>query len=112
MEKEGIRSADFDIQSEQDKALAQIFSILSESGSAELIGGFFSCLFTPSELRDIATRWLLVKEIDRGTTQREIARKLHISLCRITRGSRELKKEGSAFRKMLDMEKKDPTREG
>ena len=53
-------------------------------------------------MNDFAKRWLLVREIDKGTTQRDIAKKFHISLCKITRGSRELKKEDSAFRKLLD----------
>jgi hypothetical protein len=44
-----------------------------------------------------------VKEIARGTPQREIAKDLGLSLCKITRGSRELKKEGSPFRKMLEL---------
>ena len=43
------------------------------------------------------------KEIDAGVTQREIAKKYNMSLCKITRGSKELRKENSAFRKMLDI---------
>ena len=53
----------------------------------------------------MASRWLLVKEIDKGTTQREIAKAFSMSLCKITRGSRELQKSDSAFRKMLEMSK-------
>ena len=63
---------------------------------------FIEWLFTPAERKDIANRWLLVKEIDKGTTQREIARKFGMSLCKITRGSKELSKPDSAFRKVLD----------
>ena len=48
-------------------------------------------------------RWLLLKEINKGTTQREIARKYNMSLCKITRGSKELQKPDSAFLKMLKM---------
>ena len=59
----------------------------------------FSIVF----LQNIANRWLLVKEIDAGTTQREIANKFSMSLCKITRGSRELNKADSAFRKMLEL---------
>ncbi|NLK61659.1 MAG: transcriptional regulator, partial [Treponema sp.] len=40
---------------------------------------------------------------DVGTTQREIAKKMGLSLCKITRGSRELKKEDSPFKKMIDL---------
>lgn len=84
-------------------ALKEMCTLLAESGDPQFISEFFECLFTKSELKDFASRWMLVREIDRGTTQREIARKFHISLCKITRGSRELKKEGSAFRRMLLM---------
>ncbi len=92
---------------EQNEALSELFGILALNNDAKSIADFFSCLFTPSELQDFATRWLLVKEIDKGTTQREIAQKYHISLCKITRGSKELKKNESAFRKILDDAKKN-----
>ncbi|MBO5136874.1 MAG: transcriptional regulator [Spirochaetaceae bacterium] len=84
------------------QGLDEICGILSETDDQQLIKDFFVCLFTPAELEDISKRWLLVKEIDKGTTQREIARMFSMSLCKITRGSKELKKENSAFRKMLD----------
>ena len=60
------------------------------------------CLFTPAECADFADRWILVKEIDKGTTQREIAKQFNMSLCKITRGSKELNKKDSAFRTVLD----------
>jgi TrpR family transcriptional regulator, trp operon repressor len=66
-----------------------------------LIEEFFFSLYTPAEADEIAKRWALVKEIARGRPQREIAKELGLSLCKITRGSRELKKEGSAFKRML-----------
>ncbi len=83
-------------------ALREMCNLLAKNGNPDFIYDFFGCLFTPAEMNDFAKRWLLVREIDKGTTQREIAKKFHISLCKITRGSRELKKEDSAFRKLLD----------
>lgn len=83
------------------KELCKIFRSSDES----LVYDFICCLFTPAELIDITNRWLLVKEIDKGTTQREIAKQFKMSLCKITRGSKELNKEGSAFRKILDLQK-------
>ena len=68
----------------------------------QLVREFCECIFTPAEIKDLVNRWLLVKEIDKGTTQREIARKFGMSLCKITRGSKELSKPDSAFRKVLD----------
>ena len=92
------------LENEQNEdAIMEICTLLSEIDDKELIYSFFGCLFTTAELKDFSNRWHLVKELDAGTTQREIARKYGMSLCNITRGSREMKKEGSAFRIVLDM---------
>lgn len=76
------------------------------SNDEQLVKDFCECLFTPAEIKDIVNRWLLVKEIDKGTTQRDIAKNFGMSLCKITRGSKELNKKDSAFRRVLDAEKK------
>ncbi|HUW41029.1 MAG TPA: Trp family transcriptional regulator [Rectinemataceae bacterium] len=89
---------------QNDDIVSANFAEMSRALSAaepQLIQDFLYSLFTPSEADEIAKRWALVKEIARGTPQREIARALGLSLCKITRGSRELKKEGSSFRRML-----------
>jgi TrpR family trp operon transcriptional repressor len=83
-------------------SIEELSTVLAETTDREWIRRFLYDLLTPSEIREIAGRWLLVREIDRGTTQREIARKFSLSLCKITRGSRELKKPNSAFRYMID----------
>ncbi len=87
-------------------ALREMCSLIAANHDSQTIYDFFECLFTPAELKDFAMRWLLVKEIDKGTTQREIAKKFGMSLCKITRGSRELKKPDSAFRRFLDLAEK------
>jgi TrpR family transcriptional regulator, trp operon repressor len=71
------------------------------SADPSLIEEFLFSLFTASEADEIAKRWALVKQIANGRPQREIAKDLGLSLCKITRGSRELKKEFSAFKRML-----------
>jgi TrpR family trp operon transcriptional repressor len=81
--------------------LAELADILAKTGDSATIELFFRNILTPAETADIAARWALVKALDKRTPQREIARNLGLSLCKITRGSRELKKPGSAFRKML-----------
>lgn len=85
------------------QSIEEICSLLSEINDEKLIFDFFGCLFSKSELQDFGNRWNLVKELDAGTTQREIAKKYSMSLCNITRGSKELKKDDSAFRKVLDI---------
>lgn len=86
-----------------EETLDELCSLIVKSGDEKFLKEFFKCLFTTPELKDISNRWLLVKEIDKGTTQREIAKNFSMSLCKITRGSKELAKEDSAFRKMLNL---------
>jgi TrpR family trp operon transcriptional repressor len=81
--------------------LGELSRVLAETGDRELIESFLRCLLTPAETADIAARWALVKSLREGLSQREIAKLLGLSLCKITRGSRELKKPNSAFQRML-----------
>ena len=76
---------------------------LFEGQNLGFVKSFFECIFSPSERKNFSERWLLVKELDSGVTQREIARKYNMSLCKITRGSKELQKKDSAFRRMLEI---------
>jgi TrpR family trp operon transcriptional repressor len=81
--------------------LGELSRVLAETEDRELIESFLRCLLTPAETADIAARWALVKSLREGLSQREIAKLLGLSLCKITRGSRELKKPDSAFQRML-----------
>ncbi|MBP5697409.1 MAG: transcriptional regulator [Treponema sp.] len=96
-----VKNTESLLNEEKTDAIEEICSLLAKIDDKNLIMEFFECLFTKSELKDFSNRWHLVKELDAGTTQREIAKKYNMSLCNITRGSRELKKENSAFRKVL-----------
>lgn len=90
-----------------DHAVSENLGELSRAFAAtddpEFIEAFLRSLLTPAETADIATRWALVKALQRGIPQREIAKEFGLSLCKITRGSRELKKAGSPFKLMLDL---------
>jgi TrpR family transcriptional regulator, trp operon repressor len=81
--------------------IAEMSAAIFSADNPELIEGFLYSLFTPAEADEIAKRWALVKSLSQGRPQREIAKDLGLSLCKITRGSRELKKPDSPWRKML-----------
>jgi TrpR family trp operon transcriptional repressor len=66
------------------------------------MASFFEEIFTPKELKDLELRWELLKELHAGQTQRSIAARHKISLCKITRGSKVLKKQGSITKRLLD----------
>ncbi len=60
-----------------------------------------AALLTPREREEIALRWKLVRMLEAGLTQRAIAERLGVSLCKITRGSRELKSGRAGFRRIV-----------
>ena len=86
-----------------DMSRIQISEVFAAVDDPALIREFFTCLFTPSEIREFSLRWALVNEILEGRTQREISRRFGMSLCKITRGSRELKRENAPFKRMIDI---------
>ena len=70
------------------REVAEAFASLK---TADDVRRFLGELCTPSECRDIALRWHLMKRLLDGVPQRAIAKDLGLSLCKITRGSRVLK---------------------
>jgi len=83
--------------------LGEMAATLASTDDPALIEAFLNSLLTKAEVDEIAKRWALVKRIAEGVPQRTIASELGLSLCKITRGSRELKKAGSPFRRMLEL---------
>jgi len=82
--------------------LQEIVGRLVEIDDPGLLERFFRQILTPKEVQDLSSRWELVKLLKKGISQREIARRLHLSLCKITRGARELKKPNSALREVIE----------
>lgn len=87
---------------DRDKSLRELSLALSKTDDVDLIRSFLNCLLTNNELDEVASRWALVKMLDSGLSQRKIASALGLSLCKITRGSKELQKKDSAFKRMID----------
>jgi len=88
-----------------EENLAELASALAATNDAALIKDFLRRLLSPSEAADVAARWALVKALEQKIPQREIAKTLGISLCKITRGSREMKNPSQAFQKILALTK-------
>jgi len=84
--------------------IAEIAAALAKTDDGDFIADFLRCLLTPAEIADVAARWALVKDLKRKVPHREIAKNLGVSLCKITRGSRVLKKPGSAFARIFSPE--------
>ncbi|MEH0020809.1 MAG: Trp family transcriptional regulator [Desulfobacter sp.] len=82
-----------------DQELLEVVLSITEKDE---LNAFFNDLFTPAELDDISLRWKLLKDLHKGMTQRKIAEKYGISLCKITRGSKVLKNKDSVVLKVLN----------
>ncbi len=83
-----------------DYVLRELASVFSKLEASEVFD-VFQAILTPREREKIALRWKLVCMLEEGVAQRTIASKLGISLCKITRGSHELKFGPAAFRKAV-----------
>jgi len=84
-----------------EKELKEISQFLAQNDDEKVILRFLKSLLTQAELKSIASRWQIVKLLDQGVPQRKIAKDLHLSLCKITRGSKELKKRNSILKKAI-----------
>ena len=84
--------------------LSELAQLLARIDDPSFVEAVLSALLTPAEAKDLSARWELVKRLDRGESQRQIAKELQLSLCKITRGSRELKKPQSALKALLEQQ--------
>jgi TrpR family trp operon transcriptional repressor len=89
------------------KPLAEIAAVLCGIQDPKTMDQFLRELFTGGELATLELRWRLLKDLFDGTPQRKIAETHRISLCKITRGSKVLKKRGSVVRKILEAARGD-----
>lgn len=81
--------------------MEKLAKVLAEITDARVMEMFLGEILTRKETKDLALRWQLLIELHDGKTQRSIARKHGISLCKITRGSKILKKQDNVTVKLL-----------
>lgn len=84
-----------------EENIQRLSEYLAQMSDAVKINQFLHELLTPAEIKDLDSRWEIIKLLEQGVTQRKIAVQLHVSLCKITRGSKELKKDSSHLREAV-----------
>ncbi len=105
----GNRKRQDEMDKEALEAYDDIINVFAATTDEEDMKALFDDMFTESERRDLVTRWLLMKDIFQGKPQRQIASDRSLSLCKITRGSRMLKKENGFMRRLLLSRSEDNT---
>lgn len=90
--------------------LADICNVLCEITDPGQMQKFLAEMLTPSECRDLALRWELMRQLKKGIPQRKIASELGISLCKITRGAKILKQNHSVSKHYLKAGESDESK--
>ncbi len=66
-----------------------------------LFDAFLRDILTPAEYREIAERWQIIKQLEQGSTQRDISRDLGVAIGTVTRGSRILENPTGGVNQMI-----------
>ena len=80
----------------------QLSDIINSLKTSEEVNKFFHELLTESEINVLSKRWRILNMLNDGCTQREIAKELNVSLCKVTRGSRILKDKNAIVTQILN----------
>lgn len=81
--------------------IKEIANKLEKVSDSKEIFQFLTEILTESELETLSKRWRILKMLKKGRTQRDIAKELNVSLCKVTRGSKILQNKESISAKYL-----------
>lgn len=82
--------------------IADIARVLAGLRDAKTVEHLLRELLTEREADRLSLRWDIVRCLSEGKSQRTIARQLGVSLCKITRGARELKQRESVLKRVFE----------
>ena len=83
------------------KHISEIYELFASVGSKKEAEILLRDILTPQELASVAERWQLIRALAKGTPQRDISKKLNLSISKITRGSRMLQYGTGGFKHFL-----------
>lgn len=78
--------------------LYELFSSIDSPDEAKML---LEDILTPQEIDSLAERWQEIQLLAAGHTQREVAKKLGISISKVTRGSRQMQFGTGGFKLFL-----------
>lgn len=81
--------------------IEELSEIMCKMNEEKDLRQFLLEILTESELADLSKRWRIIKMLNSGYAQREIAKELNVSLCKVTRGAKILKNKNAIVKKYL-----------
>lgn len=103
------KNSDTSPSTEELEARKFLLDLLCSIDRSEEMESLLEDLLTEKEIVDIVDRYLIMDDIYKGKSQRDIASSRKMSLCKITRGSRMLKKKNGFMRNLLSVRYDDHT---
>ena len=88
-------------------SIKEISQILSELKTSAEVEQFLDEILTSSEIETLSKRWRILEMLKDGFTQRDIAKELKVSLCKVTRGAKILKDKDAITTKFLAKDMKN-----
>ena len=82
-------------------SIKEISKTVKNMNSEKEVYNFLLEILTESEVETLSKRWRIVNLLMQGKSQREIAKELQVSLCKVTRGAKILKNKNSVTKKVL-----------
>ncbi len=69
--------------------------------TVEEINAFLTEILTEKEISTLSNRWRILKMLNQNFSQRDIATRLNVSLCKITRGAKILKNKNAISLRLI-----------
>ncbi len=82
------------------REIKHIAEMLSQMNKGEIYH-LLQELLTGAEIETLSKRWRILQMLSENYTQRQIAGELNVSLCKVTRGAKILKKTDSIVNKVM-----------
>jgi TrpR family trp operon transcriptional repressor len=83
------------------KSFNELCSIIAGLDTKKEVELVLTAFLTPKELDQVSERWSIIKGLNEGQSQREIAKRLGTGVMTVTRGSAALKNDKGGFKLAL-----------
>ena len=82
--------------------IEELITVFSRAASdRRLLHDFLKDILTPAELKEIALRWQIVKQLNREVPHWDIVKNLKVAVATVGRGARMLLNEEGGFNRIL-----------
>jgi len=85
----------------EENSFRCLVSLISKVETEVELEALFKELLTEAEIETLSKRWRILNLLKCGCTQREIAKEMQVSLCKVTRGAKILKDTNSVLAKLI-----------